>query len=241
VEVLGVPIGCDGLDAAVETVDGWISDRGRGYACLVNVHLIQTARRSPELSGALRHADLSLPDGAPVAWLAGHLRQEPVQRVTGSDLFDALCSSRTRRHFFLGSTPETLERLTRAVVDRYPHAEVCGTYSPPFGPLEERECAEMVTRANDAMADIVWVGLGAPKQELWLHANRPRLTAPAVIGVGAVFDFAGGTKTRAPAWMQRAGLEWAHRLATEPRRLWRRYLLTNTTFALRAAAAMIRT
>jgi N-acetylglucosaminyldiphosphoundecaprenol N-acetyl-beta-D-mannosaminyltransferase len=240
VEVIGVPISCAGLDAAVETVDDWISERRRGYACLVNVHLIETAQRSPHLSAALRHADLSLPDGAPVAWLAGHLRRRPVQRVTGCDLFEALCSRRKRRHFFLGSTPETLERLTQAVVTNHPEAHVCGIYAPPFGPLEEHECEEMVARANGAMADIVWVGLGAPKQELWLHANRSRLTAPAVIGVGAVFDFASGTKPRAPMWMQRTGLEWAHRLVTEPRRLWRRYLVTNTSFALHAAGAVIR-
>jgi N-acetylglucosaminyldiphosphoundecaprenol N-acetyl-beta-D-mannosaminyltransferase len=240
VDVLGVPICCDGLDGAVDKVDEWISEHRQGYACLVNVHLVQTARRSPHLSAALRAADLSLPDGAPVAWLAGHLRHRPVQRVTGSDLFDALCSRRRRRHFFLGSTPETLERLTQAVVNRYPQADVCGTYSPPFGSLEELECAEMVARANSAMVDIVWVGLGAPKQELWLHANRSNLKAPAVIGVGAVFDFVSGTKPRAPVWMQHAGLEWAYRLVTEPRRLWRRYLFTNTSFAVRAAGAVIR-
>jgi N-acetylglucosaminyldiphosphoundecaprenol N-acetyl-beta-D-mannosaminyltransferase len=163
-----------------------------------------------------------------------------VKRVTGSDLFEALCSRRRRRHFFLGSTQETLDCLTRAVANLYPQAEICGAYSPPFGPFGERECAEMVGRANSAMADIVWVGLGAPKQELWLHANRSALTAPAVIGVGAVFDFASGTKPRAPVWMQSTGLEWAHRLLTEPRRLWRRYLFTNTSFALRAAGAVIR-
>jgi N-acetylglucosaminyldiphosphoundecaprenol N-acetyl-beta-D-mannosaminyltransferase len=239
-DVLGVPIAELTIEEAVETVDGWIERREQAYACLINVHVVETARRSAELRSALHHpAALNLPDGAPVAWLASRVRRSPVPRITGSDLFAALCSGSRRRHFFLGSTPETLERLVTAVRGKHPDAQICGVLSPPFRPLNDREATELVERVNAARPDIVWVGLGAPRQEIWMRSNRARLTAPALIGVGAVFDFASGTKRRAPNWARRAGLEWAHRLLTEPRRLWRRYLVTNTTFLLHTSGLLL--
>jgi N-acetylglucosaminyldiphosphoundecaprenol N-acetyl-beta-D-mannosaminyltransferase len=240
VDVFAVPIAAIGLDQAVETIDAWIDRDERGYACLVNVHLVESARRSAGVRTALRDASLNLPDGAPVAWLAGRITRSRVARVTGSDLFAALCASGSRRHFLLGSTPETLQRLVAAVQREYPGARICGVASPPFGPLGERESAELAQLVNDARPDIVWVGLGAPRQELWMRENRWRLRAPALIGVGAVFDFASGAKRRAPRWLQDAGLEWAYRLATEPRRLWRRYLVTNTSFLVHVPAALVR-
>jgi N-acetylglucosaminyldiphosphoundecaprenol N-acetyl-beta-D-mannosaminyltransferase len=239
VDVLGVPIAPLDLTRAVSQIEGWIDAGRRSYACLVNVHVVETARRSPELMVALRRSGLNLPDGAPVAWLASRLGPEPVARVTGSDLLDGLCSAGPRRHFFLGSTPETLEGLQLMVEATYPRAEICGALAPPFRPLDENEWAAAIEVVNRARPDIVWVGLGAPRQEIWMHAHRDRLTAPVLIGVGAVFDFASGRKARAPRWMQRRGLEWLHRLATEPRRLWRRYLFTNTAFAVRALGALV--
>lgn len=238
VDVFDVPIAPIDLEGAVETIDAWIERGERAYACLVNVHLVETARRSTDVRTALRGAALNLPDGAPVAWLARRLSRSRVQRVTGSDLFAALCAAGRRRHFFLGSTPETLERLVEAVRRDFPDACICGVESPPFRPLSGRESAELAERVNQASADIVWVGLGAPRQELWMRANRERLRAPVLIGVGAVFDFASGTKRRAPRWLRRAGLEWAYRLGAEPRRLWRRYLVTNTSFVVHVLAAM---
>jgi N-acetylglucosaminyldiphosphoundecaprenol N-acetyl-beta-D-mannosaminyltransferase len=241
VDVFAVPIAAIGLDQAVETIDTWIERGERGYACLVNVHLVESARRSAGVRTALHDASLNLPDGAPVAWLAGRIRRSRVDRVTGSDLFAALCATGSRRHFLLGSTPETLRRLVEAVHRDFPGAQICGVASPPFRALSERESVELAERVNDARPDIVWIGLGAPRQELWMHENRGRLRAPALIGVGAVFDFASGTKRRAPRWVRDAGLEWAYRLATEPRRLWRRYVATNTSFLLHVAAALVRT
>ena len=240
VDVFDVPIATIGLERAVETVDAWIERGERGYACLVNVHLVETARRAPSVRRALQGAALNLPDGAPVAWLAGRLARSRVPRVTGSDLFAALCEAGRRRHFFLGSTPETLSRLVEAVQRDFPDAEICGVDSPPFRQLSELESLELVARVNAARPDIVWVGLGAPRQELWMRANREGLRAPALIGVGAVFDYASGTKPRAPQWLQGAGLEWAHRLVTEPRRLWRRYLVTNTRFLAHVPGALAR-
>jgi len=239
VDVFDVPIAAIGLKKAVETIDSWIEQREHAYACLVNVHLVETARSSTPLRVALCDAALNLPDGAPVAWLAGRISRSRVPRVTGSDLFAALCAGVRRRHFFLGSTPETLQSLVEAVHREFPDAEVCGAESPPSRPLSVRESGELVERVNEAGADIVWVGLGAPRQELWMRANRERLRAPALIGVGAVFDFASGTRRRAPRWLQRIGLEWAYRLGTEPRRLWRRYLVTNTSFLVHTVPSVV--
>ena len=240
VEVFDLPIATIGLKRAVETVDSWIDRGERGYACLVNVHLVEAARRAPSVRTALQGAALNLPDGAPVAWLAGRLGRSRVARVTGSDLFAALCEAGRHRHFVLGTTPETLGRLVEAVQRDFPDTEICGVHSPPFRQLSELESIELAARVNAACPDIVWVGLGAPRQELWMRANRDRLRAPALIGVGAVFDYASGTKPRAPQWLQGAGLEWAHRLVTEPRRLWRRYLVTNTRFLAHVPGALAR-
>jgi N-acetylglucosaminyldiphosphoundecaprenol N-acetyl-beta-D-mannosaminyltransferase len=239
VDVLGVQIAPLDLPQAVATVDAWIDGAERAYACLVNVHVMETARQSTELAVALHGSGLNLPDGAPVAWLASRVAAHRVARVTGSDLFAAVCSGKPRRHFFLGSTSETLERLRQVVETSYPQAEICGALAPPFRRLSPSEWQEQIEVVNAARPDIVWVGLGAPRQEIWMHAHRDRLSAPVLIGVGAVFDFASGQKQRAPRWMRHGGLEWLHRLATEPRRLWRRYLLTNTTFAVRAVAALV--
>jgi N-acetylglucosaminyldiphosphoundecaprenol N-acetyl-beta-D-mannosaminyltransferase len=240
VDVLGVRVDAVPLDEAVRLVDSWIASSNRGYVCLVNVHVVETARNDPELREALGTSGLNLPDGAPVAWLARRKAGLAIGRVTGSDLFDALCGGAPRRHFFLGSTETTLERLADAVEDRYGEAEICGAHSPPFRPLSERESDDVAARVNEARPDVVWVGLGAPHQEVWMLRNRGRLEAPALIGVGAVFDFASGVQSRAPAWAQRNGLEWLHRLANEPRRLSGRYLRTNSSFVFRAAGASAR-
>ena len=230
--VIGTRVVAGGLDEVVDALETAIAQRRSGYVCFANAHLTSTARRDERLAEALAGAAMVLADGAPVAWAAD------TQRIAGADVFEELCRrspARGYRHFFLGSTEETLGLLRDRVAWSYPGIEICGTHSPPFGRrLDElaAQLAEIVDRANP---DVVWVGLGAPKQELFMQALRPLVTAPLLLGIGAVFDFASGTKRRAPAWMQRAGLEWLHRLRHEPRRLARRYLVTNTAFVLALA------
>jgi N-acetylglucosaminyldiphosphoundecaprenol N-acetyl-beta-D-mannosaminyltransferase len=216
-----------------EKLERWIAERRREFVVLANVHVIETARRTAELSDALHRAGLVLPDGAPIAWAVGRDTGTRSERVTGCDVFDALCRRSPAagyRHFFYGSTPETVELLRRRVSERYPGIQICGVLSPPFGPVELRR--EELAAINAARPDIVWVGLGAPKQELWMGRARQHLEAPLLLGVGAVFDFASGRKPRAPRILQRLWLEWLHRLITEPRRLARRYTVTNTTFVV---------
>ncbi len=227
--VLGVVLTAAPLEELAAELEEWVAERRRGYVCLANVHVVETARRDPALAAALAAARLVLADGAQVAWAAR------TPRVAGADLFEELCRrsvGRGYRHYFLGGTPETLGRLLERTASAHPGLVVAGGSSPPFEPLERLDLDRIAAKVNAAAPDVVWVGLGAPKQELFMSAIRSRLEAPVLAGIGAVFDFAAGTKRRAPAWMQRCGLEWAHRLVREPRRLGRRYLTTNASFLL---------
>lgn len=228
--VRGTRVDTLSLTAAVEHAIGWIARRNRTYLCFANVHVVETAARDAGLAKALRGSTLTLPDGSPVAWAASRKLGRNVDRITGSDVFDTLIRRPRLRHFFYGSTNETLALLAGAVAARYPEATVCGTHAPPFRALDDDELLVDAARINGAAPDVVWVGLGAPRQEIWMARVRPHVEAPLLIGVGAVFDFIAGTRARAPKWMQQLGLEWLHRLCQEPRRLGPRYVKTNASF-----------
>jgi len=173
------------------------------------------------------------PDGMPVVWVA-HLKGfGRVQRVYGPDLMLAeMARSQTvkHRHFFYGGGPGVAAKLAVATRRRFAEVEIAGVYEPPFASLDELCTPQTADLINAAKPDIVWVGMSSPKQDRWMARMRPMLDAPVLIAVGAAFDFLSGTVRQAPAWMQRSGLEWAYRLATDPRRLWRRYLVDNPWF-----------
>ena len=241
-DVIGTRVFAAPLEEVVDELERCLGDEGREYVCFANAHLTSTARRDENTARALGNAGFVLADGAPVAWAIRLLTGDATVRVTGSDVFEELCRrspTAGHRHFFLGSTPVTLDRMRRSTEERHPGIEICGSYSPPFGAALFDELPAIARRVNDAQPDIVWVGLGAPRQEVWMEAARPLLDAPLLLGVGAVFEFVAGTKRRAPGWMQRSGLEWAHRLLHEPRRLGRRYLVTNTAFSLALARQLL--
>ena len=169
----------------------------------------------------------------PLVWLSRARGFGYVNRVYGPDLMLALCErslSKGYRHFLYGGAPGVPEKLAENLKRRFPGLDVVGTYSPPFRPLTHEEDERVVRMINEAGPDIVWVGLSTPKQERWMAGHIGRLEAPVLIGVGAAFDFHSGVKRQAPRWMQRSGLEWLFRLLTEPRRLWRRYLIYNSLF-----------
>ena len=177
---------------------------------------------------------LALPDGVPVVWV-GKVEGQVVERVCGPDVMPALLDrsrASNARHYFYGGAPGVADRLAERMQAAYPGLDVVGTYSPPFGVRSAEEEAADVALINAARPDYVWVGLGAPKQDLWSARHRPELDAAVVLAVGAAFDFHSGGLRRAPVWMQRRGLEWLYRLAAEPRRLARRYLVTNTRFVV---------
>jgi N-acetylglucosaminyldiphosphoundecaprenol N-acetyl-beta-D-mannosaminyltransferase len=214
-----------------------------GYVCFVNVHVAVTGREDPRVRAAVNESFMSLPDGRPV-FAAGRLQGVvPLEAVPGPDFMEAVLrhiSDPPLRHFFLGGRPDVLDRLVTVVGQRYPTACVAGALSPPFRPLSPEEWSGIAARVRDARPDLVWVGLGAPKQELFMNGYWRALAPAVLLGVGAAFDFTAGTVERAPAWMRKAGLEWLFRLLAEPRRLWRRYAYTNTMFLAYLAADTLR-
>ncbi len=184
---------------------------------------------------------MATPDGAPVAWMLRKLGYASQQRINGPDLMWKYCEQAAQRGeaiYLYGGTPDTLEILQRRLAEIFPGLRIAGAYSPPFRAVTNEEDAADVRRINASGASTVWVSLGCPKQEKWMAAHRGRVNA-VMIGVGAAFDYHAGTIKRAPTWMQNAGLEWLHRLCSEPRRLWRRYLVTNTLFMIGAAKQLI--
>ena len=211
-----------------------MSGRG-GYGAFCNVHVLMTAQRESDVMSALEGAWNVFPDGAPVAWYERRLGRRDAARVGGPDLMsDVFARGQTSglRHALLGSTPNVVSALRARIATRFPAAEVVAAHAPDRG--EEDEYAVLATLV-EARPHIVWCAFGAPKQELWMARNAMNLAPALVLGVGAAFDFHAGTKKRAPRWMQRLGLEWAHRMGSEPTRLTGRYLRSNTAFAVRAA------
>jgi N-acetylglucosaminyldiphosphoundecaprenol N-acetyl-beta-D-mannosaminyltransferase len=233
VDVLGVNVSAINMDDALEVIDGWITSGERQYVCVTGVHGVMESQRDPVLRGIHNDAGLVTPDGMPLVWLSRLHGQRRTTRVYGPDLMLALCERSIAtgyRHFFYGGAEHVAERLVRRLERRFPGLAVAGMHTPPFRTLTPDEDDEIVRQINETKPDVVWVGLGTPKQEHWIAQHVHRLTAPALIGVGAAFDFHAGVKAQAPRWMQRSGLEWLFRLASEPRRLGKRYLVNNPTF-----------
>jgi N-acetylglucosaminyldiphosphoundecaprenol N-acetyl-beta-D-mannosaminyltransferase len=232
VDVLGVGVDPLTLDLAVKAVTGWIDAGQPANVCLATVHGVVESRRDADLKAAYADAALVATDGMPLVWWCRALGW-PAERVYGPDLMLAVCATsveRGWRHFLLGATDETLAALSRTLRQRYPGLRIVGTLAPPFRATSAAEDAAMIDTVNAAQPDILWIGLGAPKQEKWMAAHRRRLTAPVALGVGAAFDFHAGVKRQAPLWMRRNGLEWLFRLCSEPQRLARRYAVGNSIF-----------
>jgi N-acetylglucosaminyldiphosphoundecaprenol N-acetyl-beta-D-mannosaminyltransferase len=232
-EVCGVRCDAHQIPTATTTILSWAGS-GQGHAVhLVNAGTLSLARHDEGLTELLARADLNLTDGMPLVWIARKLGLEHMQeRVYGPDLMLAVLEQGLDsgvRHYLYGSTPEVVEQLATSLRDRFPGLQIVGVESPPFRALQADEKTEMVARVRDSNADIVWVGLGTPRQDVFVDEFRDQLGA-ALIAIGAAFDFHSGNKKQAPAWMQKAGLEWLHRLGSEPRRLWKRYLVGNTQF-----------
>jgi N-acetylglucosaminyldiphosphoundecaprenol N-acetyl-beta-D-mannosaminyltransferase len=232
--VLGVEMFAGSLDAAARTVLTKATSGDGGYVCQCNVHVLTASERMRRLRAALEDAAAVFPDGAPLAWLERRSGLRRAERVAGPDLMGAVVGHGVDvglRHYLLGSTPDVLGALERNLIASYPGVSIVGTLAPRMCPWDSTYDKGLVASIRRTRPDIVWCGLGAPRQELWI-SEHARLVAPALlIGVGAAFDFIAGTKRRAPTWVQSAGLEWAHRLVAEPNRLWRRYLVQNLLFA----------
>lgn len=232
VNILGVGVSAVNMEQALDQIDAWVEARDRQYVCLGTVHGIMTCHRSEEHRRIFNAAGMVTPDGMPLVWLS-RARHPHVSRVYGPDLMLASLARSAasgQRHYLYGGGPGVGERLAAQLRERFPGAHLVGSREPPFAPIDQLTTAAEAERINAARPDIVWVGIGSPKQEQWMTRMRSRLQAPVLLGVGAAFDFHSGTVAQAPAWMQRSGLEWLFRLGSDPSRLWRRYLIDNPWF-----------
>jgi N-acetylglucosaminyldiphosphoundecaprenol N-acetyl-beta-D-mannosaminyltransferase len=233
VNVLGVGVSAINMHMALAQIDEWIRNRDRRYVCVCPVHSIMECRRSAEVRHVFNAAGLVTPDGMPLVWVAHASGHPEVSRVYGPDLMlaELATSARTgHRHFFYGGGHGVAQGLADRMKARFPGLEIAGVYEPPYAPLDRLCTDEMAGIINAAQPDVVWIGMSSPKQDRWMARMRERLDAPVLIAVGAAFDFHSGAVKQAPVWMQRSGLEWVYRLATDPRRLWRRYLVDNPWF-----------
>jgi len=232
-DILGVQISALNMPLAVETIESWIENDTREYVCIFTVHGIMECQRDPELIKICNAAGLRTPDGMPLVWLSRRAGHGEVSRVYGPDLMLELAqrsATTGHRHFFYGGAPGVADDLAAKLTDRFPGLNVAGTHTPPMQQIGDIESEETITKINDSGADIVWCGLGTPKQDWWVANHRALLHAPVLIAVGAAFDFHTGRVKQAPKWMQRNGLEWLFRLSQDPKRLWRRYVLDNGRF-----------
>lgn len=235
VNVLGVGISALNLEQAVDTIVGWVSAGEQRYVNLCTVHTVMEGQTDARLRAIVNGSGLSAPDGMPLVWLSRLQGHRDAGRVYGPDLMLALCDrgrATGLRHFFYGGAAGVADRLAANLQARYPGLVVAGVHTPPYRPVGAMEDRDVIDAINRSTPDIVWVGLGTPKQDYWVSDHRAVLSAPVLIPVGAAFDFHAGMLRQAPRWMQQGGLEWAFRLAQEPRRLAFRYLVYNPLFVV---------
>jgi N-acetylglucosaminyldiphosphoundecaprenol N-acetyl-beta-D-mannosaminyltransferase len=235
-EVLGVPIAMTDYEGAMSVMDQMIARRERGYVIAAAVHVVMVGQDDPEVRSALRGATLTVPDGMPVVWAANRLGESLRDRVYGPELmrrYNDRCAERGHRVWLYGGRDQgSLVQLALSLRQKHPGIKIVGGYSPPFRDLSRDEEDALVDQINSARPDVLWVGIGVPKQEKWMARMRERLDVPVMCAVGAAFDFHAGRISQAPSWMQQRGLEWIYRIAQEPRRLLPRYLYFNPRFVL---------
>ncbi len=231
--VIGCQIVKATMQSAVTTVCEQLASKKGGYVCFTNVHASVMAVNDRRFKDVVNDSFMSLPDGKPVYWVGKLSGNKGIEQVPGPDFFAKLLEHECEpplKHYFYGGSPETLETLVKKLSDKYSKLKIVGKESPPFRSLSQDEMEAALQRIRDAEPDVVWIGLGAPKQEFWMSEHWQQLRPAILLGVGAAFDFHAGVVKRAPLWMQKAGLEWLHRLLQEPGRLWKRYLYTNSLF-----------
>jgi len=239
--VVGTPISLTTYSDATRCILDWSKSCESRYVCVANVHMLMEVQDSLDFGRVVRSADLVTPDGMPLVWmmrLKGHPEQ---QRVYGPTLMLHVLEAAQRESVavgFFGSSPKVVQRLISEMYGRFPQLRVTYSFSPPFRETSSPEDAEIIRQINGSFTRILFVGLGCPKQEKWMARHQGRINA-VMIGVGAAFDFHAGVRRQAPLWMQKIGMEWFYRLATEPGRLWQRYLYHNPRFLLLAAADLL--
>lgn len=236
VKILGVRVNAVQIPEVIDLMERWIHSRDSCHIIAVGgMHGIMESRRDPRFQTILNSADILVPDGFSLLWFARRQGFKLARRVTGTDLmseFFRTAESKGYKMFFYGDTNHTLELLQDNLLKKYPALKIVGAYSPPFRQLTEAENIEDIKMINASGADVLWIGLGLPKQERWMHENQTKLEVPVVSGVGAAFKFLSGQVRRAPPWIGNNGFEWLWRFVFEPRRVWRRIVIDGPHFLL---------
>lgn len=235
-KILGVNIAAVNMESLLKFITTNLDKLKGEYICVSNVHTTVMAYDNKDYLNVQNNSILSIPDGGPLSSVGRKRGYIEMQRTTGPDLLDEILkisAEKKYKHYFYGSTNETLDKLKLSIIEKYGNVDIVGTYSPPFRELTDDEDENIVNNIKEAKPDFVWVGLGAPKQENWMYKHRGKVNA-LMIGVGAAFDYLAGNIKRAPMWMQKLNLEWLYRLMQDPVRLFSRYLYTNTKFIINA-------
>jgi len=233
IDICGIPVSSVNIDNACDIIDQWITERKRAYICVAPVSTVVDCQNDVHYSEIIKKADMVTPDGMPLVWMGKLRGDKDIGRTYGPDLMLALCEKGQKKrykHYFYGGAESTCSLLRNVLKKKFPNINIIGQYAPPFRSLHAQEDEKVIDEINRLNPDILWVGLGSPKQDHWMYEHRKRLNVPVIIGVGAAFDFISGTKKQAPMWMRHSGLEWLFRLCSEPQRLWKRYLVGNTRF-----------
>jgi N-acetylglucosaminyldiphosphoundecaprenol N-acetyl-beta-D-mannosaminyltransferase len=235
--VLGIGVDAVNMATAVEAIASAVAENRKGYVCATGVHGVMEARRNDRVRDALANAMLVVPDGMPTVWMGRLQGLSRMRRVFGPDLMLEIFRAPALthcRHFLYGGADGVAEQLHTALRRRFPKCHIVGSYTPPFRPLNRQEHHQLRTLVSRLQPDIMWVGLSTPKQELFMAEYLPTLDTKVMIGVGAAFDYHTGHLKDSPRWVKHLGMQWLHRLAQEPGRLWKRYLVNNPAFVSQA-------
>lgn len=235
-KILGVNIAAVNMNSLLEFITSNLNKIKGEYICVSNVHTTVMAYDNKDYLNVQNSSLLSIPDGGPLSSVGRKRGFSEMQRTTGPDFLDEILKisvEKKYRHYFYGSTEDTLKKMQYKIKEKYGDVYIVGMYSPPFRNLTDEEDAQIINDINNVNPDFVWVGLGAPKQENWMHEHKNKINA-LMVGVGAAFDYMAGNISRAPKWMQKLNLEWLYRLLQDPIRLFSRYLYTNIKFIINA-------
>ena len=230
--IIGVNIAAINMEWLIDYVNRNIECLSGDYMCVSNVHTTIMSLDDPNYCDIQNGGIMAIPDGGPLSTVGRRRGHKNMKRTTGPEFLEEILKiseEKGYRHYFYGSTEQTLSKLNKEIHKKYPNVNIVGMYSPPFRELTSEEDDEIVRMINSQKPDFVWVGLGAPKQEKWMASHKNRMDG-FMVGVGAAFDYFAGNISRAPLWMQKINLEWLYRLFQDPKRLFKRYLYTNTRF-----------
>jgi N-acetylglucosaminyldiphosphoundecaprenol N-acetyl-beta-D-mannosaminyltransferase len=242
VEVLGIAVDSVNMQRALDRIAQHLDAGEKGYICVAGVHGIMEAQRCPELCTVYGHSLMTVPDGMPLVWVGQMQGHATMERVTGPDLMLQIFAELRfagLTHFFYGGEPGVAEELRSRLQQQFPHAHIVGTYTPPFRELNLAEETEFLAAIQELQPDVIWVGIGCPRQEIFMAHYLDRLKTRLIFGVGAAFDYHTGRIRDSAPWIKQAGLQWLHRLLQDPRRLWKRYLRNNPPFVWRIALQML--